>query len=58
MQADYFTIDELAERWKLSQSTVRRKIKAGELATVRIGRAVRIERTEVERIEATWKPQL
>lgn len=57
MQSDYFTIDELADRWKLSQSTVRRKIKTGELVTVRIGRAVRIERTEIERIEATWKTQ-
>ncbi len=57
MQADYFTISELADRWKLSQSTVRRKIKAGELATVRIGRAVRIDRSEIERVEASWKAQ-
>lgn len=52
---DYMTIPELAQRWKISVPTVRRKLARGELAKVYIGRVVRIERTEVERIEAQWK---
>jgi len=52
---DFLTISDLAERWKLSQPTIRRKIKTGELMAVHIGRAVRIERSEVERIEASWR---
>lgn len=54
-QSDYFTIPELAERWKISAPTIRRKLASGELAPVHIGRMVRIERAEVERIEATWR---
>ena len=55
MQDDYLTIPELAARWKISVPTVRRKLARGELAKVYIGRVVRIERTEVERIERAWK---
>ena len=55
MQDDYLTIPELAARWKISVPTVRRKLARGELAKVYIGRVVRIERSEVERIEAAWK---
>lgn len=56
MQQDaYLTIPELAQRWKVSAATVRRKLASGELAKVHIGRVVRIERAEVERIEAAWK---
>ena len=55
MQDNYLTIPELAARWKISVPTVRRKIASGELAKVYIGRVVRIERAEVERIEQAWK---
>ena len=54
-QPDYLTIKELAARWKLSQPTIRRKLASGELAMTRIGRVVRIERHEVERVEAAWR---
>ena len=36
------TVAQLAERWQVSQRTVRRRIKEGEIRVVRIGRAVRI----------------
>lgn len=52
---DYLTIPELAKRWRISVPTVRRKLAAGELAKVYVGRHIRIERTEVLRIEAAWK---
>lgn len=55
MQSDYFTIPELAERWKISVPTVRRKLERGEITKTYIGRVVRIERTEVERVEAEWR---
>lgn len=47
----YFTLPQLAERWQVSVVTLRRRIKAGTLKHVAIGRLFRIERDEVERIE-------
>lgn len=55
LQDDYLTISDLATRWKISVPTVRRKLARGEIAKVYIGRQVRIERAEVERVERTWK---
>lgn len=52
---DYYKISDLVTRWKLSDSTVRRKIREGEIAIVRIGGAVRIEAAEVDRLESAWK---
>ena len=49
----FFTVDELAARWKVSKPTVHRRIAAGDIAVLRIGGAVRIARTEIERIEAS-----
>ena len=36
------TVAQLAELWQVSQRTIRRRIKDGEIRVVRIGRAVRI----------------
>jgi excisionase family DNA binding protein len=36
------TVAQLAERWQLSERSIRRRIKDGEIEVVRIGRAVRI----------------
>lgn len=55
MQPDYFTIPELADRWKISVPTLRRKLARGEIPKTYIGRVVRIEREEVERLERAWK---
>lgn len=52
MNAPYLTIQEVAVRWKLSVPTVRRMIARGEISTVNIGRAIRIEGVEIERFEA------
>lgn len=49
----FFTVDELAARWKVSKPTVHRRIASGDIAVLRIGGAVRIARAEIERIEAT-----
>ena len=58
MQTEYFTLPELAERWKISLPTIRRKLSSGELRPVYIGRVVRIEASEVERIGTAWAAQL
>jgi excisionase family DNA binding protein len=50
-ESSYFTLPQLAERWQVSVVTLRRRIKAGNLKHVAIGRLFRIERDEVERIE-------
>jgi excisionase family DNA binding protein len=36
------TVAQLAEMWQVSQRTIRRRIKEGQIRVVRIGRAVRI----------------
>lgn len=51
MQQEFYSIPELADRWRVSASTIRRMIAAGELAKVYISAQVRIERAEVERLE-------
>ena len=47
----YYTVDELATRWKLSVKTVRRLIWAEKLKAIKIGVAIRVPDTEVERYE-------
>lgn len=54
MDAEYFTVKELAARWKVNPETVRRLIRRGQLRAVRIGGTKaghRIERSDVERYE-------
>ena len=46
-----FTIRELAARWKVSQSTIRREIVRGRLASLMIGGQLRFTRDEVGRYE-------
>ena len=48
---DFFSIQDLADRWRVSTSTVRRLIARGELAKVYVMAQVRIEGAEVERWE-------
>lgn len=47
------SMSELAERWRLSSDTVRRRCQDGTLPAFRVGRSVRIPLTAVEAIEAT-----
>lgn len=48
---DFFSIQDLADRWRVSTSTVRRIIANDDLAKVYISAQVRIEGAEVERWE-------
>lgn len=49
---EFFTYKELAERWKLSEKTISRKVRAGRLKPSRLSdRAVRFRLDEVERYE-------
>lgn len=54
-ESPFFTLPQLAERWQVSVVTLRRRIKAGTLKHVAIGRLFRIGRDEVERIEREMK---
>jgi len=47
-QPDAYKVDQAARQLGLSAREVRRRIDAGELASVRVGRAVRIPRTAIE----------
>jgi len=47
---DLLTVAEVASRLRVSTKTIRRVIARGELHAVRIGRAVRIDPQEIERL--------
>ena len=49
---EYLTVKEIAERLKLNPQTLRNWIDAGSLPAVRIGRRVRVRRTDLDRILA------
>lgn len=49
----FYTIPELAARWKVKPITVRRAIWSGALTAKRIGRQVRIESAAVREYEAS-----
>jgi excisionase family DNA binding protein len=48
----YYTITEVAERWRTSERTVRRLIHSGKLRAVRIGGQLRIADDVLQRFEA------
>ncbi|MBK6683978.1 MAG: helix-turn-helix domain-containing protein [Deltaproteobacteria bacterium] len=48
---EFFTVAEVAARWRLSRASIYRLMASGQLAWVQIGGARRIARAEVERLE-------
>jgi excisionase family DNA binding protein len=46
-----FTVKRLAERWSVSERTIRRRVKAGDIGAFYVGDRLRISRTEIERFE-------
>ena len=48
MLNDVMTVSEVAEYLRVNPQTVYRKAKAGEMPAVRIGRAIRFRRSELE----------
>ena len=53
MKANFLTIDEAAEKLKVSPRTVRRWIKQGDLPAIKIGQTVRILEKELEQLSNT-----
>lgn len=51
MTSKYMTVEQLAERWSVSQAHIRRLYLNGSLKTLRLGRVVRIPLKEIERLE-------
>ncbi len=48
MPTEVMTVNEVAQYLRVNPQTVYRKAKAGELPAVRIGRAIRFRRAELE----------
>lgn len=48
MQSEILTVSEVAEYLRVNPQTIYRKAKAGEMPTVRIGRAIRFRRDALE----------
>ena len=48
MQSDVMTVSEVAEYLRVNPQTVYRKTKTGQLPAVRIGRAIRFRRVELD----------
>lgn len=45
--AEFLTVADVAELWRVSPSTVRRMIRDGRLRAVRVGRSLRVSRTDL-----------
>lgn len=54
----FYTVQQLAERWELSEAHIRRLYIEGHLKTFRSGRTVRIPESEVQRAEDEWGTEL
>lgn len=54
----FYTLQELAIRWKLSEPTLRRWMRAGQMAVFRMGGKIRVSESEVDRLEASWQQEL
>lgn len=54
---EWFTLPELGERLKVSRTTAYRLVSSNELPAYRIGRAIRVRRTDIERwlMENRWE---
>ena len=50
LEESYLTVAEVAERLKLNQQTVRNWIEQGSLPALRVGRRVRIKRSDFQRV--------
>jgi excisionase family DNA binding protein len=50
-QAQFLTVREVAAHFQLSEKTIRRLIKAGDIPVVRLGRSVRMHPEVIEKIE-------
>lgn len=55
MSDELLTVAELAKRWKLSELTIRRRIKLGLVPSIRLDKSIRIRLSDVERIEGKSK---
>lgn len=47
MNHPYLTVAEVADRWRVSKMTVHRLIDTGALASIRVGRSIRIHHESV-----------
>ena len=57
LEDTFLTVAEVAELLKLNQQTVRNWIDQGSLPAVRVGRRVRIRRSDLERVLAEGETQ-
>lgn len=51
----FLTINELADRWRVSRQTIFNMRRGGQIDAKRFGRLVRIPASEVTRVEASFK---
>lgn len=45
---EFLTVDEIAERWRVSRMTIYRMVESNELPHLKIGRSIRIRKDVVE----------
>ena len=53
---EYLNLKELAHRWKVSDSTLRRWMREGRMTVVKIGTGIRVSMNEVRRMEMERLP--
>lgn len=49
MEAEYFTVEEIAAKLNLSKMTVYRLIRNGELTSIRVGRSFRVLKSDYDK---------
>lgn len=54
---ELFTIQEVAQMMRVSPMTIRRRIKEGELAAVRVGRKVRVPKQALDQLPKPIEPK-
>jgi len=50
-EVEFYTLDELANRWRTTYRNLHRKVKERKLKVLRLGGSLRVSRKEVQRIE-------
>ncbi len=50
MEEEYYSINEICRKFKISHSTIYRKIKSGEIPAIKLGRYWKIPKSVLQRI--------
>ncbi len=50
IEEEYFSINEICQKFKISHSTIYKKIKTGEIPAIKMGRCWKVPKSALERV--------